>query len=152
MSCSDSPERNLKKASEMAEYALENGAKVVCFQQLFHLPWFPAEAVEHGFELAESEDGPAVSLARRMAREGEAVVVCPIFEKTEDGSFYNSAFVIDTDGQIAGKYRKVHVPDIPLWREKYYFAPGDLGFPVFNTTYGKIGVQLCWDVFFPEGF
>ena len=100
MSCSDSPERNLKKASEMALYAVENGAKVVCFQQLFHLPWFPSEAVEHGFELAEDEDGPAISLAKSLAAEHGAVMVCPIFEKAEEGVFYNTAFVIDTDGSV----------------------------------------------------
>jgi len=151
MSCSDSPERNLKKAVEMAEYALENGAKVIAFQQLFHLPWFAAETDKEGFSLAEGEDGPAISRMKEIAKKGEAVVVCPIFEKSGD-NYYNTAFVIDADGSIAGKYRKVHVPDIPLWQEKYYFAPGDLGFPVIQTRYGRIGVQLCWDVFFPEGF
>ena len=151
MSCSDSPERNLKKASEMAEYALENGAKVIAFQQLFHLPWFPAEAREDGFSLAETEDGPAITRMKRIAHDGGAVLVCPIFEKDGD-NFYNTAFVIDADGSVAGRYRKVHVPDIPLWREKYYFTPGDLGFPVIDTKHGRIGVQLCWDVFFPEGF
>ena len=151
MSCSDSPERNLKKASEMAEYALENGAKVIAFQQLFHLPWFPSEAREDGFSLAETEDGPAITKMKQIARDGSAVLVCPIFEKDGDNC-YNTAFVIDADGSVAGKYRKVHVPDISLWREKYYFTPGDLGFPVIDTKHGRIGVQLCWDVFFPEGF
>jgi N-carbamoylputrescine amidase len=151
MSCSDNPERNLKKAAEMAQYALENGAKVIAFQQLMHLPWFPAQADEERFSLAEDEDGPAVSTMRKLAKDGGAVIVAPIFEKAGE-NYYNTAFVIDADGSIAGKYRKVHVPDIPLWREKYYFIPGNLGFPVINTTYGKIGVQLCWDVFFPEGF
>ncbi len=150
MSCSDSVERNLKKASEMVEYALENGAKVVAFQQLFHLPWFPAEQDEERFSLAEAEDGPAVTKMRQMAKDGGAVIVCPIFEKAGE-AYYNTAFVIDTDGSIAGKYRKVHVPDMPLWHEKFYFSPGDLGFPVVQTKYAKIGVQLCWDLFFPEG-
>ncbi|MGA2192998.1 MAG: nitrilase-related carbon-nitrogen hydrolase [Nitrospirota bacterium] len=152
MACSESPERNLKKASEMARYALENGAKVITFQQLFHLPWFPSEAQESAFSLAETEDGPAITEMSKIAHDGGAVIVCPIFEKTQDGNCYNTAFVIDADGSIAGKYRKVHIPDIPLWREKYFFTPGDTGFPVIGTLYGKIGVQLCWDVFFPEGF
>ena len=151
MSCSESPERNLKKAAEMAEYALEKGAKIISFQQLFHLPWFPADADEAGFAFAEGEDGPAITRRKALAAQGGAVMVCPIFEKAADGCF-NTAFVIDADGTVAGKYRKVHVPDIPLWREKRYFASGDFGFPVFDTRYGKIGVQLCWDVFFPEGF
>lgn len=151
MSCSESPERNLKKAAEMAEYALEKGAKIISFQQLFHLPWFPADAGEAGFALAEGEDGPAITRMRALAAQGGAVMVCPIFEKAGEG-YFNTAFVIDADGTVAGKYRKVHVPDIPLWREKHYFASGDLGFPVIDTKYARIGVQLCWDVFFPEGF
>ena len=151
MSCSEDPGRNLKKAAEMAEYALENGAKIIAFQQLFHLQWFPAEADESRFSLAESEDGPAISRMREIAKGGDAVVVCPIFEKA-GSEYYNTAFVIDADGEVAGRYRKVHVPDIPLWNEKYYFSPGDLGFPVIQTKYARIGVQLCWDVFFPEGF
>ncbi len=152
MSCSDDTGKNLKKASEMARYALENGAKLVAFQQLFHLPWFPANPDEGAFALAEGEDGEAVSKMKELAKEGGAVFVCPMFEKSYGGKYYNTAFVIDADGSIAGKYRKAHVPDIPLWREKFYFQPGDTGFPVFDTACGKIGVQLCWDVFFPEGF
>ena len=152
MSCSDNTGKNMKKAVEMASYALENGAKLIVFQQLFHLPWFPAEADENAFSFAEGEDGPAISKMRELAREGGAVFVCPVFEKSPDGKFFNTAFVIDADGSVAGKYRKAHVPDIPLWREKFYFSPGDTGFPVFDTKCGKIGVQLCWDVFFPEGF
>lgn len=151
MSCSDSPERNLKKASEMAEYALEGGAKIIAFQQLMHLPWFLDETDEKRFSYAEDEDGPLIARMRHVAREGGAVIVCPVFEKSGD-NFYNTAFVIDSDGSIAGRYRKVHIPDIPLWREKYYFTPGDTGFPVIKTAYGNIGVQLCWDAFFPEGF
>ncbi|MBI5189590.1 MAG: acyltransferase [Nitrospirae bacterium] len=150
MSCSEEKDRNLKKAAEMAEYALENGAKIIAFQQLFHLPWFPADTDEARFALAEDADGPAISRMREVAAKGGAAMVCPIFERDGD-NYYNTAFVIDADGSIAGKYRKVHVPDIPLWREKFYFSHGDLGFPVIQTKYAKIGVQLCWDVFFPEG-
>ncbi len=150
MSCSEDVGRNLRKASEMAEYALESGARVIVFQQLFHLPWFPAETDAGQFSLAETEDGPAISAMRKIARDAGAVIVCPIFEREGDVR-YNTAFVIDADGSIAGRYRKVHVPDIPLWREKFYFTPGDLGFPVIPTRYARIGVQLCWDLFFPEG-
>jgi len=150
MSCSESTERNLKKAVEMTEYALENGAKVIVFQQLFHLPWFPSETEAERFSLAEAEDGPTITKMRQMAKDGDAVLVCPIFEKSGD-AYYNTAFVIDADGSIAGKYRKVHVPEIPLWQEKFYFASGDLGFPVVQTKYVRLGVQLCWDIFFPEG-
>jgi len=152
MACSDNTERNLRKAVEMAEYALEKGAKILCYQQLFHLPWFPADTVQERFELAEDDDGPTITKMRQIAKDGNAVVVCPVFEKTGDGRYFNTAVVINADGSIAGRYRKVHVPDLPLWREKFYFSPGDTGFPVFETAYGRIGVQLCWDVFFPEGF
>lgn len=152
MACSEDTGKNLRKSTEMVEVALEKGAKVVVFQQLYHLPWFPADKDEARFALAEGVDGPAVTEARRLAKQGEAVVVCPVFEKTPEGEYYNTAYVIDTDGEIAGKYRKVHVPDIPLWQEKFYFKVGDTGFPVIKTAYGNIGVQLCWDVFFPEGF
>jgi len=151
MSCSESPEKNLKKASEMAEVALENGAKIIAFQQLFHLPWFPAEEDKEHFSLAETEDGPAVSMVKELAKKGDCVVVCPIFEKAGE-DYYNTAFVVDADGTVAGRYRKTHVPEIPLWREKFYFAPGDLGFPVIETKYARLGVQVCWDTFFPEGF
>jgi N-carbamoylputrescine amidase len=152
MACSDNTDKNLRKAVEMAEVALEKGANVVVFQQLFHLPWFPADKESERFALAEGEDGPAITEMRRLSKKFEAVMVCPIFEKTDMGEYYNTAFVIDADGEVAGRYRKVHVPDIPLWQEKYYFKGGDLGFPVVRTRYGNIGVQLCWDVFFPEGF
>jgi len=151
MSCSDNVEKNLKKAVDMAKVAADNGAKVIALQELFYLPWFPAETHEEQFGLADYEDGEALSKMSRVARDHEVVIVCPAFEKTEDGRYFNTAFVIDADGSLAGKYRKIHVPDIPMWREKYYFSPGDMGFGVFETKYVKIGVQICWDVFFPEG-
>ncbi|HEY3347966.1 MAG TPA: nitrilase-related carbon-nitrogen hydrolase [Nitrospirota bacterium] len=149
--CSERPEKNLAKAAELALYAIEHGAKVVAFQQLFHLPWFLADKGDEGFAFAEGLDGPAVTLMREIAAKGDAVIVCPIFEKADDGKYYNTAVVIDADGTVAGKYRKVHIPDIPLWREKSYFSPGS-EFPVIQTKHLKIGVQLCWDIFFPEGF
>jgi len=151
MSCSENKERNLRKAVEMAEVALDKGARLIAFQQLFNLPWFPASTDEARRSLAETEDGPAVTEMRRVAKEHGAVVVAPIYEEA-DGGYYNTAFVIDSDGTVAGRYRKAHVPDIPLWREKFYFSPGDMGFPAIDTSLGRIGVQLCWDAFFPEGF
>jgi len=151
MSCSDSVERNLNKAVEMTRYAIENGAKIISHQQLSCLPWFLADMDEKNFELATDEHGPIISKMKELAKEGDAVIVCPVMEK-DGADYYNTAYVIDADGSIAGKYRKVHVPDIPLWREKFYFKPGESGFPVIDTKYARIGVQLCWDVFFPEGF
>lgn len=152
MACTDNTAKNLAKAVEMAEVALEKGAKLIAFQQLFHLPWFPAGKHEERFTLAEDEGGPAITAMKRLAAKGSAVMVCPIYEKDASGEHFNTAFVIDADGGVIGKYRKAHVPDLPLWHEKFYFGEGDTGFPVFDTGCGKIGVQLCWDVFFPEGF
>ncbi len=151
MSCSENVERNLNKALEMAEVAIDKGARLIVFQQLFHLPWFPAATDEARISLAETEDGPALTKIKKLAASSGAVMVCPIFEESE-GFYYNTAFVIDSDGKVAGRYRKAHVPDIPLWREKFYFSPGGEGFPAIETSLGRIGVQLCWDAFFPEGF
>ena len=103
------------------------------------------------FAIAERVDGPSIKKMQKIAKENEAVLVCPMFEMDEDKTFYNSAIVIDAGGEILGKYRKIHLPQIPLWEEKYYFTPGNLGFPVFKTKFAVIGVQLCWDNFFPEG-
>jgi len=103
------------------------------------------------FSLAEEVSGPSVQRMREVARERGVALVCPIFEAEGQKTYYNSAVVIDAGGEILGCYRKVHVPQIPLWEEKYYFAPGNLGFPVFKTQFGVIGVQICWDNFFPEG-
>jgi len=102
------------------------------------------------FSLAEKTDGLTIGTMRKLAKEYGVVLICPIFEIEED-SFYNSAIVIDADGEILGSYRKIHVPQIPLWEEKYYFSSGDHGFPVFKTKFAPIGVQICWDNFFPEG-
>jgi len=151
MSCSDNIEKNLKKAVDMAKVAADKGANVIAFQELFHLPFFPVEMDDERFGLAEPDDGTALSVMARVASDTDTVLVCPIFEKADDGRYFNTAYVIDADGTVAGKYRKVHVPDLPLWHEKFYFSPGDLGFNVITTKYAKIGVQLCWDVFFPEG-
>jgi N-carbamoylputrescine amidase len=102
------------------------------------------------FSLAEKTDGFTIMKMRKLAEEHGIVLVCPIFEM-EGNLFYNSAVVIDADGDILGSYRKIHVPQIPLWEERYYFSPGNHGFPVFETKFAPIGVQICWDNFFPEG-
>jgi N-carbamoylputrescine amidase len=101
--------------------------------------------------LAEKIDGPSMMRMQKLAKENGVVLVCPIFEKEGENAFYNSAVVIDAGGEILGSYRKIHIPQIPLWEEKYYFSPGNLGFPVFETKFAVIGVQICWDNFFPEG-
>lgn len=149
-SCSNEKDKNVEKACKMMDMAVEQGARVVCFQELFNLYWFPKSRDERAFELAETLNGPTVTLMRRKAKESDTVVVLPFFEK-DDTRYYNSCAIIDADGKKAGVYRKIHIPDIPLWEEKFYFSQGDFGFPVFSTRFGRIGVQLSWDNLFPEG-
>jgi N-carbamoylputrescine amidase len=150
ISCCEEKERNIEKTIKFAQLAVEKGAQIICFQELFTSPWFPREMNKKHFSLAEKTDGPSIIGMQKLAREYEVVFVCPIFETGEDG-FFNSAVIIDAGGEILGRYRKIHVPQIPLWEEKYYFLPGNLGFPIFRTKFAVIGVQICWDNFFPEG-
>jgi len=150
----------LRRTEDLIGMAVDNGVQIVCLPQLFNLPWFPADIPkgkdDEKFGLAETEDGQTITAMQRVAKEHGIVIIAPIFERTEaadtgsDDEFFSTAFVIGTEGEIIGKYRKVHIPQLPLWEERSYFAPGDLGFPVFDTPFGKIGVMLCWDVFFPE--
>jgi N-carbamoylputrescine amidase len=148
-SCSDDKEKNTEKACKMMDLAVEGGARIICFQELFNLSWFPRGRDDSAFRLAEELSGPVVERIRARAEELGAVVVLPFFEKADD-RYYNSCAVIDADGRVAGVYRKIHVPDIPLWEEKFYFSAGNLGFPVFHTGHGRIGVQISWDNLFPE--
>jgi N-carbamoylputrescine amidase len=151
ISCSEEKERNIEKAVKLSQIALEKGAQIICFQELFTTHWFPKEMSKVHFSLAERIEGPSIKKMQKLAQENEVVLVCPIFEIGEEKTFYNSAVVIDAGGEVLGSYRKIHVPQIPLWEEKYYFSPGNLGFPVFKTKFAVIGVQICWDNFFPEG-
>ncbi len=142
---------NLKKAGSLIELAAGKGAKIITLPQLFNRPWFPADVDKENFALAEAEDGESISFLRAVAEKNKIVLIASIFEK--DGSdYFNTAFVLGDDGAVIGRYRKIHVPQIPLWEERSYFSGGNLGFPVFKTPYATIGVQLCWDIFFPEGF
>jgi N-carbamoylputrescine amidase len=150
ISCSEEKKRNLEKAVKFAQIAIEKGARVICFQELFNTHWFPKEINKSHFSFAEEMEGPSVSRMQKLAKEEGVALICPIFER-EGEAFYNAAVVIDGGGEILGSYRKIHVPQIPLWEEKYYFSPGDKGFPVFATQFAVIGIQICWDNFFPEG-
>ena len=151
LSSSEEKEPNLEKALKFARLAAEKGANILCFPELFTTHWFPKEMNPHYFSLAEETEGPSIRSMQEIAREHDVVLICPIFEKEKEGTYYNSAIVIDAGGAILGSYRKVHVPQIPLWEERYYFTPGNLGFPVFKTKFADIGIQICWDNFFPEG-
>jgi N-carbamoylputrescine amidase len=150
ISCCEEKERNIEKAIKFAQIAIEKGAHIICFQELFTTHWFPREMSKTYFPLAEKSDGLTITRIQKLAEEYGVVFVCPIFE-IEGNSFYNSTIIIDAGGEVLGSYRKIHVPQIPLWEEKYYFSPGNHGFPVFNTRFAPIGVQICWDNFFPEG-
>lgn len=151
MACVEDRGRNLAKAAELGRMAADHGARVICWQQLPANPWFPRERAEAHFALAEGEDGPTLSALRPLAAETGATLVVPLFELAADGRRFNAAVVVGPDGAILGRYRKAHVPALPLWEEKFYFEPGDTGFPVFESQGLRFGVQLCWDNFFPEG-
>jgi len=151
MKCSEDKKKNLEKAQVLAEVAVQSGAKIICFQELFQTHWFPMDIRPCHFHLAEEVPGPTTEVMQRFARRTEAALVLPFFEKDPRGLYFNTAVIVNADGEILGKYRKVHVPQIPLWEEKAYFQPGDQGFPVFQTRYARVGVQICWDNFFPEG-
>lgn len=145
-------DRNLKKAAQYLEAAAQRGARVACFPELFAHPWFLGARDDGAFSLAEPADGLLFRHIAEQARTFGIAVVCPFFERSPDGRFFNSAVLVADDGRRVGLYRKVHVPDIPRWLERAYFAPGDLGFPVFEVGGLRVGIQLGWDNFFPEGF
>ena len=144
-------EKTLSKTTELVSLAADEGARIISLPQLFNSRWFPSAIDAGNFALAEIETGPTITFLRELAGKKDAVIIASIFEK-DNGSHFNTAFVIGNKGEVIGKYRKMHVPQIPLWEERSYFKSGDLGFPVFKTPFAAIGVQLCWDVFFPEGF
>jgi N-carbamoylputrescine amidase len=151
MSCSEHPEENLEKAVERIRLAARHGAQIVCLQELFRSLYFCQSEDTTCFGLAEPIPGPTTEALRQLAAELGVVVVASLFEQRAEGLFHNTAVVIDADGSLLGKYRKMHIPDDPLYYEKFYFTPGDLGFRTFQTRYAKIGVLVCWDQWFPEG-
>ncbi len=151
MNCCPDKQKNLERAGLLVGIAAEKGAQMVCFQQLFNTHWFPANISPDPFQLAEEVPGPTIEAMQELTRKTGLVMVLPFFERDPAGMHFNTAVVLNVDGEILGKYRKVHVPQIPLWEERAYFHPGDVGFPVFTTPLARIGVQICWDNFFPEG-
>jgi N-carbamoylputrescine amidase len=151
MSCSAHPEENLTKAIERIRVAAGQGAQIICLQELFRSQYFCQSEDIANFRLAESIPGPTTHAFQQLAAELGIVIVASLFEQRAEGLFHNTAVVIDADGSLVGKYRKMHIPDDPLYYEKFYFTPGDLGFHTFQTRYAKIGVLVCWDQWFPEG-
>lgn len=150
LACGQDRQENFAKALDLARIAIDRGAKIVCFAECFAWPWFPKRTVEAHRESAEPIPGPMTKSLQLLAEETRTVLVAPMFEAAEE-AHYNSTVVIDASGLLLGLYRKNHVPDLPNYQERFYFRPGNLGFPVFKTRYATIGVQTCWDNFFPEG-
>jgi N-carbamoylputrescine amidase len=150
IACSENKDDNIHKVLRMGQLAAQKGAQIICFQELCNTHWFPRNIDESAFLLAEDIDGPTVTTMGTLAKEKEVALICPFFERDGD-HYFNTAAVIDQRGKLVGTYRKIHIPQIPLWEERAYFSPGDKGFPVFDLGLAKIGVQICWDNFFPEG-
>jgi N-carbamoylputrescine amidase len=150
MSCGADPRANLEKAVERIEQASGQGADVICLPELFRSQYFCQRCDPALFDLAESIPGPSTDRLSQIARTLGKVIVASLFERRSAGLYHNTAVVLDADGSLLGLYRKMHIPDDPLYYEKYYFTPGDLGFKTFATRFGRIGVLVCWDQWFPE--
>ena len=151
-SWSGDQESMIQKHEKYARKAAEQGVKIFCFQELFHGPYFCQVQDPHWYGLAERiPDGPTTERMQKLAAETEMVLVVPMYEEDQPGLYYNTAAVIDSDGSYLGKYRKTHLPHLPGFWEKFYFRPGNLGYPVFDTAVGKVGVYICYDRHFPEG-
>lgn len=150
MTCSALPKDNIEKAVSKVREAAKAGAQIICLQEMFTSQYFCQSEDHKFFELAEPIPGPATEALMKVAKETKTVVIGPIFEKRAKGLYHNSAIVIDANGTLMGTYRKMHIPDDPLYLEKFYFTPGDLGFRSWNTAYGQIGVCICWDQWYPE--
>jgi len=150
MAMGTDPGENLEKGVARVREAARRGAKVVCLPELFRTPYFCQAEDAALFDLAEPLPGPTTDALSKAARAAGVVVIAPVFERRAPGVYHNSAAVIDAGGTIAGIYRKMHIPDDPAFYEKFYFTPGDLGFPAFDTRAGRIGALICWDQWYPE--
>jgi len=151
MSCSTDPAENLEKAALKVREAAQAGAQIVCLQELFRSQYFCRKEDADLFDLAEPIPGESTAVMAKLAKEHNVVIVASLFEKRAEGLFHNTAAILDAGGELLGVYRKMHIPDDPLYYEKYYFTPGDLGFRAWDTKYGRIGVLVCWDQWYPEG-
>jgi N-carbamoylputrescine amidase len=148
--CSATPAENLKQALAFAGRAARAGAQIICTPELFRTQYFCQSEDYDCFRLAEPIPGPTIAAFQKFAKQRRVVVIASLFERRARGLYHNSAAIIDADGSLLGVYRKMHLPDDPLYYEKFYFAPGDTGFRAWPTRYGKIGVLICWDQWFPE--
>ena len=150
MRCGPKPENNFARAIDFIRDAAKSGAQIVCLPELFRSQYFCQMENHDNFSLAETIPGPSTDALTKLARELGIVIVASLFEKRSAGLYHNTAVIIDADGELLGKYRKMHIPDDPLYHEKFYFAPGDLGFLSWKTARGNLGVCVCWDQWYPE--
>ncbi len=148
--CSPDPAANFAGTVERIGEAARRGAQIICTQELFRSQYFCQKEDHEYFKLAEPIPGPGTGVLQKLARRHKVVIIASLFERRGAGVYHNSAAVIDADGSLLGVYRKMHIPDDPLYYEKFYFTPGDLGFRAWQTRYGKIGVCVCWDQWYPE--
>lgn len=148
--CGGNAAANLKTTLSLAERAAKRGANIICTQELFRSQYFCQSEDYANFALAEKIPGPSTRAFQALARKHGVVVVASLFEQRAAGLYHNTAVIIDADGKLLGRYRKMHIPDDPLYYEKFYFAPGDTGFRAWQTKFGKIGVLICWDQWYPE--
>ena len=151
MSCTPNVEFNLQKLAKGIAQAAQRGAELVVLQELHNTPYFCQTENPDLFDLAEPIPGPSTDFFGTLARQFGVVIVTSLFERRAAGLYHNTAVVIEKDGTIAGKYRKMHIPDDPAYYENFYFTPGDLGFEPIDTSVGRLGVQVCWDQWYPEG-
>jgi N-carbamoylputrescine amidase len=151
MRCAAERDANMETAIRLIRQAASQGAQVVCLPELFLSPYFCQKEDPALFDLAEPIPGPATERLSKVAAETGTVVIASLFERRAAGIYHNTVAVLDADGSLLGKYRKTHIPDDPLYFEKYYFTPGDTGFRNFDTRHGQIGTLICWDQWFPEG-
>ncbi len=150
MACNQTPDANLASALVRIAEAASQGAQIVCLPELFRSHYFCQEEDASGFDLAEPIPGPTSDALSSAAKQHGVVIVGSVFERRSAGVYHNSSVVIDVDGELLGIYRKMHIPDDPLYYEKFYFTPGDLGFRVFETPFGRIAPLICWDQWYPE--
>ncbi|HEY1469368.1 MAG TPA: carbon-nitrogen hydrolase [Candidatus Acidoferrum sp.] len=151
MKCTTNKEENLTRATEKIREAARRGAQVIALHELFAGEYFCRTEDAALFDLAEPVPGPTTERLAKVAKESKVALVVSVFERRAAGVYHNTCAVVDADGSYLGKYRKMHIPDDPLYYEKFYFTPGDLGFLNFDTKYARVGVQICWDQWYPEG-
>jgi N-carbamoylputrescine amidase len=150
MACNPDKAHNLEKAKNYIRKAADQGAKIICLQELFHMIYFCYEENYDHFSMAETKDSAIFAELSELAADKRIVLIIPYFEKRAGGVYHNSALVVDADGSVLGNYMKNHIPDDPGYNEKFYFTPGDTGYMVFRTRYATIGVLICWDQWYPE--